>query len=171
MKAFIRLSGFLVISGALHADWSDYKAVSLSEAWAQAGVGPDQSVDTYIGAPQQYKFLVKAVYTGKIRRIAVGRSHLIVNWGKAMGTPEFTSRFEKEIQVSADGLTVWLPIQESLMNEFGQEATAGAPLNVWIMYIGSAKQDRVFLVNDFEANLIATLAQRSGSSRRGSPAL
>lgn len=64
MKAFIRLSGFLVISGALHADWSDYKAVSLSQAWAQAGVGPDQSVDTYMGAPQQYKFLVKAVYTG-----------------------------------------------------------------------------------------------------------
>jgi hypothetical protein len=166
MKGFVRLAGFLVISGALHADWSDYKAVSLSEAWAQAGVGPDQSVDTYIGAPQQYKFVVKAVYTGQIRRITGRRSDLIVNWGKAMGTPEFTRRFENEIQVSADGLTVWLPIQESLMNEFVQEAKAGAPLKVWMMYIGSTKQDRVFLVNDFEANPIATLAQHSRSSTR-----
>ena len=159
MKAFVALAGFLVISGGLRADWSDYKEVSLSEAWAQAGVVPDQSVDTYVGAPQQFKFRVKTVYTGQIRRIAGRRSDFIVSWGKAMDTPEFTRRFENEIQVSADGLTVWLPIQESLMNEFVHEAKAGAQLNVWIMYIGAAKQDRVFLVNDFEANPIATIAQ------------
>ncbi len=148
MKA---LAGLLLISGGLHADWSDYKEVSLSEAWAQAGVSPDQSTDSFIGAPQQFKFAVKAVYTGRIRKIAGGRSVLIANWGRAMGTPEFTNRFENEIQVSADGLTVWLPIQESLMNEFSQEAKPGALLNLWMMYIGAARQDRVFLVNDFEA--------------------
>jgi len=69
---------------------------------------------------------------------------LIVNWG-TMGTPEFTSRFEKEIQVSADGLTVWLPIQESLMREFGQEATAGAPLNVWIITLDLPNKTACFL--------------------------
>jgi hypothetical protein len=160
MKALVRLAGLLVISGALRADWSDYKEVSLSEAWAQAGVAPDQSTDTFIGAPQQFKFFVKTVYTGRVRRITQGRSELIVNWGKAMGTPEFTHRFENEIQVSANGLTVWLPIQESLMSEFEQEAKAGAPLDVWIMYIGAVKQDRVFLVNDFEAKSNRTLAGR-----------
>jgi hypothetical protein len=158
MKALVRFAGFLLISGGLYADWSDYKPVSLSEAWAQAGVVPDQSTDSFIGAPQQFKFLVKTVYTGRIRRIAGRRSDLIASWGKAMGTPDFTSRFENEIQVRADGLTVWLPIQESLMREFGQEAKPGAPLNLWIMYIGAAKQDRVFLVNDFEAGANRTLA-------------
>jgi hypothetical protein len=158
MKALIRFAGLLAISGLLHADWADYKAVSLSEAWAQAGVVPDQSTDSYIGAPQQFKFLVKTVYTGRIRRIGERRSDLIASWGRAMGTPDFTSRFENEIQVRAEGLTVWLPIQESLMREFGQEAKAGAPLNLWIMYIGAAKQDRVFLVNDFEATAHRTLA-------------
>jgi|HubBroStandDraft_6_1064221.scaffolds.fasta_scaffold716667_2 hypothetical protein len=148
MKA---LAGLLLICGGLHADWSDYKELSLSEAWAQAGVAPDQSTDSFIGAPQQFKFAVKAVYTGHIRKIEGGRQALIANWGKAMGTPDFTSRFENEIQVTADGLTVWLPIQESLMNEFSQEAKPGASLNLWMMYIGAARQDRVFLVNDFEA--------------------
>jgi len=159
MKALARLAGLLVIGGGLHADWSDYKAVSLSEAWAQAGVAPDQTTDSFIGAPQQFKFAVKAVYTGHIRKIVGGRSALIANWGRAMGTPEFTSRFENEIQVSADGLTVWLPIQESLMNEFSQEAKPGALLDLWMMYIGAARQDRVFLVNDFEASSNAAVAQ------------
>lgn|SRR5579872_694107 len=164
MKALARLTGFLLIGSALYADWSDYKAVSLSEAWAQAGVAPDQSTESYIGAPQQFKFLVRTVYTGQIRRIAERRSELIVHWGKAMGTPDFTSRFENEIQVRADGLTIWLPIQESLMREFLQEAKAGAPLNVWIMYIGAAKQDRVFLINDFEADPSQSVAQQGAGS-------
>jgi hypothetical protein len=158
MKALVGLAAVLAMSAALHADWSDYRAVSLSEAWAQAGIVPDKAVDTYIGAPQKYKFLVKAVYTGQIRKIGERRSEMIVKWGNAMGTPDFTKRFENEIQLRADGLTVWLPIQESLMNEFSQEATVGTPLNFWIMYIGAAEQDRVFLVNDFEANPIAMLA-------------
>ncbi len=151
MKALTRLAGFLLIGGVLFADWSDYKAVSFSEAWAEAGVAPDRATDSLIGAPQQFKFAVEAVYTGQIRRIECARAGLILTWGKAMGTPEFTDRFENEIQVRAAGLTVWLPIQESLMNEFSHEARAGAWLNLWIMYIGAAKQDRVFLVNDFEA--------------------
>ena len=92
MNVFVQLAGFLVISGVVHADWSDYKAVPLSEAWAQAGVIPDRSVDTYIGAPQLFKFSAKTVYTGPIRHCgaSVGFDRQL---GASDGTTEFTDRF------------------------------------------------------------------------------
>ena len=151
--------GCLALIGSLQpvlaADWSDYKPASLSQAWARAVVmiAPNSSLpsNSFEGAPQDHKFLVKAIYTGKLRKMGPKRLELIAKWGKAMRAQDFAKHFQDEIEVRAEGLTVSLVLQDVLVGPFLREAKAGAPIQVWMMYIGAAQQDRVFLVNQFQS--------------------
>jgi hypothetical protein len=128
--------------------------MSLSQAWARATVmiASDTSTpsESFEGAPQDHKFLVKAVYTGKLRKIGPTRLNLITKWGKAMRSEDFAGQFQDEIEVRADRLTVWLALQDVIVEPFRREARSGTPIQLWMMYIGAAQQDRVFLVNEFK---------------------
>ena len=147
--------GLALIGTMLQAVWEDYKPVSLSDAWARTGVvtEPGASAPSYslVGAPGLYKFRVKATYTGKMHKVAAARTGLISKWGSVMASEDFTKRFEDEIQVRADGLTVWVALQNGLLGPWRMECKAGTDVELFMMYIGSFHRDRVFLVNDFEA--------------------
>jgi hypothetical protein len=157
----ILVLGFLVLIGSLHSltaqDWSAYKEVSLAHAWAQAmiapkgalkkGSGPAQSFE---GSPQDHKFLVTAVYTGKFRKMAPNRLEFVAAWGKSMGAQDFTQHFVDEIEVRAEGMTAWLSLQDVLVDYFRGEVKPGASLQFWMMYLGAIQQDRVFVVNEFQ---------------------
>jgi len=142
-------------------DLPNYRPAKLSEALAKAtfAKAPNNGKPTYSyeGAPEQYKFIVTVTYTGKIRKIPPTRLDLISKWGKAMHAEDFTGHFDQEIEVRADGLTVWLALQDVLVQFFSREVKTGARVELWIMYIGAvqpvgaAQPDRVFLVNEFQA--------------------
>lgn len=150
-----------MLIGSLHSltaqDWSGYKKVSLVQAWAQAtiapkgaltkGSGPTQSFEA---APQDHKFLVTAVYTGKSRKMAPKQLEFVAAWGKSMGAQDFTQHFVDEIEVRAEGMTVWLSLQDVLVGSFRGEVKPGAFVQFWIMYLGAIQQDRIFVVNEFQ---------------------
>jgi hypothetical protein len=155
MKA--RWLGCVALIGSLQPllaqDWPDYKPVSFSQAWATATVAPPVGSvpsQSFEGAPQDHKFLVRATYTGRSRRIGPKRLEFIANWGKFSGAQDFAQHFRDEIEVRAEGMTVWLALQDLLVEPFGREAKVGVPVQLWIMYLGAAvQQDRVFVVNQF----------------------
>lgn len=147
----ISLLGLLACTGLSGADWSAYKPAKLSEAWAKVMFVNQPNAQTFEGAPQDYKFTVKAAYAGRLRRMSRKRLDFIASWGKAFRAQDFAKHFEQEVEVHADGLTVWLALQDVLVDPFSREIKAGAPVQLWMMYIGAAQQDRVFLVNEFQA--------------------
>jgi len=155
MRARACLSCLALIGAfnSLQADWSDYKAVSLAQAWVEAATPPNNSVPSQAleGAPADHKFLIKAAYTGKHRKMGPVRLELIAKWGKFLHAEEFAKHFQDEIEVRAEGITVWLALQDVLVEPFLHEVKTGAPVQIWMMYIGAAQQDRVFLVNEFQA--------------------
>jgi hypothetical protein len=140
-----------VAVGLTAADWSAYKQAKLSQAWASATFAKEPNSQSLEAAPQQYKFAVKATYTGRLRKMSSKRSHLISEWGKTLHAQDFAQHFEQEVEVRADGLTVWLALQDVLVDAFSREIKAGGPVQLWIMYVGAAQQDRIFLVNEFQA--------------------
>ena len=151
-----RWLGFLVLIGSLQpllaADWSEYKAVSLSQAWAEAMIAPKGSVPSRAleGAPHDHKFLVTAAYTGKSRKIGPKRLELLAAWGKFMRAQDFAQHFLDEIEVKGEGRTVWFALQDVLVEPFHSEAQPGATVRFWMMYLGAVQEDRVFVVNEFQ---------------------
>ena len=109
---------------------------------------PSQSFE---GAPQDHKFLVRVTYTGRSRKIGPNRLEFIASWGRSFKEQDFAQHFRDEIEIRAEGLTVWLALQDLLVEPFGREARAGVPVQLWIMYLGTAApQDRVFVINQFQ---------------------
>ena len=132
----------------LQADWADYQPVSFTRALASGTVSAGSS--SLVAMPQNYKFRVKAAYSGKPRKIAPKRLELIAQWGETLQQENFTRHFLDEIEVRGEGRTVWLPIQDVLVDDLQKEVNIGAPMDLYIMYIGAVQEDRIFLVNDFE---------------------
>ena len=147
----LRIALCLALAGLpLLADWTDYKEITLREAWERT-IPVTKNV-SYVGIPQAYKFLIKGEFTGGIRKISSERLKFIANWGKGMGTPDYTARYATEVEIRAQGLSTWVPIQENLMREFKDEVKLNAETKFYMMYIGAMGEDRVFLVNEFDAD-------------------
>jgi hypothetical protein len=129
--------------------WSTYVPISFNEAWSNAAVvtGRDYFIET---ASQKWR--VEVEYTGRRREVSHARQELLRLWAKTLGHPSDTDAlFQHEIEVRAATLTAWLPLQEVLVDSLLKEAAPGAGLRLWVMYVGAAGSDRVFIVNEFEA--------------------
>lgn len=129
-------------------DWSDYKPASVAAAWSRAIVikGAEYTVET-----KNIKYVVEASYTGEHREMGSSRRELFGRWVKALGHPtQFAEMFEHEIEVRTGKGKVWLPLQNPLVEPFAQEARAGSQLRLYIMYVGAAGADRVFVINRFQ---------------------
>jgi hypothetical protein len=129
-------------------DWSDYKPATVAAAWSRATVieGTDYTIET-----KNIKYTVEAVYTGEHREVGSPRRKLIGGWVKALGHPkQFAETFEHEIEIRNGKDTVWLPLQNALVEPFAQEARSGSQLRLYIMYVGAVGADRVFVVNRFQ---------------------
>lgn len=144
--AFVAAAAF----GGQTPDWSDYKPATVAAAWSRAAVieGTDYTIET-----KNIKYVVEAIYTGEHREMGSPRHNhkLIGDWVKALGHPkQFAEAFEHEIEIRNGKDTVWLPLQNPLVESFAQEARSGSQLRLYIMYVGAAGADRVFIVNRFQ---------------------
>jgi hypothetical protein len=134
--------------GGQTPDWSDYKPATVAAAWSQATVikGTDYTIET-----KNIRYVVEAAYTGEHREMGSPRRKLIAGWVKALGHPkQFADAFEHEIEIRNGKDTVWLPLQNPLVEPFAQEARSGCQVRLYIMYVGAAEADRVFIVNRFQ---------------------
>lgn len=134
--------------GGQTPDWSDYKPATVAAAWSQATVikGTDYTIET-----KNIRYVVEAAYTGEHREMGSPRRKLIAGWVKALGHPkQFADAFEHEIEIRNGKDTVWLPLQNPLVEPFAQEARSGSQVRLYIMYVGAAEADRLFIVNRFQ---------------------
>lgn len=138
----------LWLVGAGGPDWYDYRPASLPKAFSEAVIveGTDRTIEA-----GNVKYVVEGLYAGEHRELIPARADLFRAWAQSLGhPPEHATLCAHEVLVRADKQTYWLPLQNSLLEPFAQEARRGARLRLHIMYIGAVGKDRVFMVNRFE---------------------
>jgi hypothetical protein len=137
----------LGLVGAADPEWSDYKPASLLKAFSEAVIveGSDRTIEA-----GNVKYVVEGLYAGEHRDLIAGRVDLFRAWAQSLGHPERATLCAHEILVQGGKQTYWLPLQNTLLEPFAQEAKQGARLRLHIMYIGAVGKDRVFMVNRFE---------------------
>ncbi len=146
--AAISLALFATVTEVRAVDWSAYKQASVAQAWSETHIveGTDYTIEA-----ANVKYTVEARYTGQHRELLAARKELFRRWAKSLSHPsEYAIMFEHEIQIWADKREYWLPIQNSLVEPFANEASAGSRLRLRIMYIGATRKERVFVLNGFE---------------------
>jgi hypothetical protein len=131
------------------ANWNDYRPSSLKDAWL-AGVvlkGADYTIEA-----ENVKFAVVGTFAGGHRDVGTARHDLLRRWAKALDHPvQVEEMFAHEIEVRAGRESYWLPLQSPLVEPFAREVRAGDPVRLFIMYIGATGEDRLFIVNEFQA--------------------
>jgi hypothetical protein len=148
IRASVAITCLIISATAWAQNWSDYKPASVSKAWSEATIvkGTDYTVETL-----NVKYVIEATYRGEHREIGPARLELVRRWVKALRHPtEFAQMFEHEISIQSGQETYWLPLQNTLVEPFAQEATPGSRLRLYIMYIGAVKSDRLFVINRFQ---------------------
>ena len=99
-----------------------------------------------------FQYEVIATWTGKHRELRASTLGLIERWVKALRkSPDVAKLFEHEVELSAGGVSYWLPIQNSLVEPFVREVQPQARLKLFIMYIGALKSDKLFIINEFRS--------------------
>jgi len=72
-------------------------------------------------------------------------------WAKAIKLgPEVPGAFKREIHVREADSEYWLHIQEVLSPDLQKEGSRACAADLYVMWLGSAKGDWVFIVNEFQ---------------------
>jgi hypothetical protein len=136
--------------GAHDFDFSAYKAATLAEVHARHLVDP---ADDYTVEAGNQKYKVVARYTGNHRAISAASLELIRKWSLGLHEGAETAElFAHEIEVTADGVHYWLPIQNPLVEAFDAEVLPDRKVTLYIMYVGARQSEKVFVVNEFLAH-------------------
>lgn len=99
-----------------------------------------------------FKYKVRVTYSGERRKMKDAVGQLLSLWGKTLQVdPWMINLYEHEIRVREEDRYYWLPIQEPLVKDFQEEVPAGRKVDLYVMLVGSTKEERVFIVNEFRA--------------------
>jgi hypothetical protein len=90
-------------------------------------------------------------YMDSTRAISRDRMDLIRRWTTSYGlSPRVLEMSEKEMLFREDSLDLWLPVQNTLVQDFKRELRRGDPVTLFIVWVGargtSEDIDWVFLV-------------------------
>jgi hypothetical protein len=139
---------FPLYSGDVAAfSWEDYKPNSMAQAIADHPYDP--SADEWFEGGN-FKYIVRVVFTGKLREISPDTKRFLVDWGKTFNHSDVVKIFRQEVLVQEQGKEYWLPIQESLVQPLIKEAASGQTINLYIFLAGEYKKTHVYLVNEFQ---------------------
>jgi hypothetical protein len=147
----LALSLAFAITAASADDFDDssYRAGELVDA--VAGLEIDPRADYWLDASHA-KYNTDVTFTGAIRPIDLGVKRLIVMWTTALRHPESVSAaFKQEVQVSQDGQTYWMPIQDVLVEPWEEEMHEGSRANVYLLLMGAHERAPVFTIAGFSA--------------------
>lgn len=139
---------FCSVSIADDFNYGAYKPTTITSAFKTAHVIPGSDY-SFEGAVIKQK--VEVTFTGQHRLIIPEVQSFIAKWVKVHGHPkEFAQLYEYEIEVKGiDKVKHWLPLQNPLVEPFGNEVKEKSKVNLYILYIGAYNQHKVFLVNAF----------------------
>ena len=129
-------------------DYAAYRPALLSEVLA----GLPHHAPEWLaeGSP---RFRTHVVFAGNMRPLSTHRKQFIAKWFASMGYPATEAAvFEQEIEVTQDGVVYRLPIQTVLVEQLKTEVPAGTPLEVYLLLMGSERDQLVFAVSEFDAS-------------------
>ena len=122
---------------------------------------PTQLADVAAALPQHpaewiaegnSRFRTEVVFVGHIRPLSTRRKQFIARWVAAMGYPAADAAvFEQEIELAQDGVVYRMPIQTVLVDQLKSEVAAGGSLEVYLLLMGSERNQLVFAVSEFDA--------------------
>lgn len=103
-------------------------------------------------AEGETRFRTKVTFTGSFRPVAKARQDYIAGWAKAMGHPAETATvFEQEVEIEQAKTRYWMPIQQVLVEQLQTEVPAGAPVELYVLLMGTQADQPVFAVSEFDA--------------------
>ena len=146
----------ITIAGPAWAGWSDYQPTTLADITSKHSKYFSKrkvpkgtlAINLHAGGDP---FRSTVLFLGKIRNIKSERLSMIELWGKSSGINIATGNFKKEIKVSENRRTYWLPIQEILVPHLKREVKINGEVILFMVYIGTKGENPVFLVNEFRA--------------------
>ena len=102
-----------------------------------------------VASPLKYRVAVQ--YLGEQRKIRPHVHELIRMWAKAVQLgADVPATFKREIHVREADREYWLPIQQVLIPDLQKECRRACAADLYVMWLGSAKGDWVFIVNEFQ---------------------
>ena len=109
------------------------------------------SSDIFIEAAN-IKRTVLVTYTGKHREANDKLNNFILSWVKALKhNPDILKSYSFEIEVMENTNKYWLPIQNTLTQDFVNEVSPNKQVELYIMLLGGYKNHPVFSINGFQA--------------------
>ncbi len=90
-----------------------------------------------------------ATWTGQKRPLAGFKAEVVQKW-LAQNAPSMKAAFRQEIQVKDGDREVWVPIQETLLPFLAKEVKAGKQVGIYAVFMGSANEELILLVNEFK---------------------
>lgn len=103
-------------------------------------------------AEGETRFRTQVTLTGSFRPVAKARQNYIASWAKAMGHPaETASVFNQEVEIEQAKTRYWMPIQQVLVEQLQTEVPAGAPVELYVLLMGTQADQPVFAVSEFDA--------------------
>ena len=103
-------------------------------------------------AEGETRFRTEVTLTGSFRPVAKTRQDYIASWAKAMGHPaETASVFNQEVEIEQAKTRYWMPIQQVLVEQLQTEVPAGAPVELYVLLMGTQADQPVFAVSEFDA--------------------
>lgn len=151
MRSFLLVLFLLVSSAASCAgfDYDAYQTAKLSDVAGRLDV--KNRPDSWV-APDFPRYHAQAVFTGRMQPIDVRVRAFVRLWIKSTGHPAGDiEMFKTQVEIKQDTVAYWMPIQETLVEQFKKEIPAGRRVDLFLLLMGACRQAPVFVINEFNA--------------------
>jgi len=131
-------------------NYSSYQTAQLSDAASSFELDPESD---YMVDAAMRKYHVEATFTGNVRPIGSGLGKFISGWARALNIPpHIPGMFNTAVEIRQGSTTLWMPIQDGLLDPFVKEVPPNSKVHVFILLLGAHNQAPVFVINEFHAD-------------------
>ena len=108
---------------------------------------------------------VDVIFSGKVRPLGRSKSEFMRVFCQSMdaGYENVFSLYKNEVQVTEDGLTRWVPVQQGVFKIFTKEVKPGDRFIAFLRHFGQNRGEQIYLMIDYE--------EQGHSPRRPRPAI
>jgi hypothetical protein len=133
--------------------WEYYTPSSLLKFEELAKITPNDTTEIKpdLAINPGDRFTTSVVYLGKVRKLEDQKETFFMFWFKAFKLNRIN--IAHEVLVSEGKKQYWIPIQEVLFSDFVKEISEGNHVTLFVVYTGAIKQDAVFIMNEFKAEI------------------
>lgn len=154
--ALIFLS-FCALTPCVNAEFDNrsYTKADFSAIKAEHGevfFGKMKDTDYNISAVT-FKYRIPVTFSRQLRKISSDNKQVLDAWGESLRVKkEFLDLYHNEFKIKFGKETYWIPVQETLLPDMGNELNEGDEFELYVLLIGSTKDKFVFLTTEFKSN-------------------